>query len=289
MKSVIITGSNRGIGLETALAYAGAGYKVFATMRDTESAEALLSKAKEGSQSISVHQMDVNSDQSVKQCIADILENHGPVDVLVNNAGIERRGSVEETDMSAFESVMNTNYLGAIRCAKALIPSMRKRRSGLIINISSVAGKIPTAPFGPYCASKFALEAISEAMAIELKPFNINVAIVEPGIIDTDMARGVRNGPDSIYPNGKRMGLIFSTSLQEPVHPSLVAEKILDIAESDSDQLRHPVGPDAIPFLEWRASMTDEQWVNWHSADEETWYQNMQNDLGMNVREPQSP
>ena len=275
--------------METALAYAAAGYNVFATMRHPESAEALLSRAEKESLSISVHQMDVNADDSVKQCISEILENHGPVDILVNNAGIESRGSVEETDMSVYEAVMNTNYFGAIRCAKALIPAMRKRRRGLIINISSVAGRIPTAPLGPYCASKFALEALSEAMAIELKPFNVKVAIVEPGIIDTDMARGIADGPDSIYPNGKRMALIFSTSLKQPVHPSLVAAKILEIAESDSDQLRHPVGPDAIPFLEWRASMTDEQWVNWHSADEETWYQNMENDLGMNVREPQSP
>lgn len=270
--------------METALAFGRAGYKVFATMRDPEAGKDLLSKSTSESLDISLHKMDVNSDESVEKCINDILSNYGQIDVLVNNAGIERRGSVEETDISVYESVMNTNYLGPVRCSKSVIPSMRENRSGMIINVTSVAGKIATAPFGPYAASKFALEAVSETMAIELKPFNVNVAIVEPGIIDTDMARGIQFGPDSIYPNGRRMGLIFETSLKEPTHPSLVAEKILEAAGSDGNQLRYPVGPDAIPFLEWRASMTDEEWITWHSAKEEIWLQNTENDLGMDLK-----
>ena len=288
MKSAIITGSNRGIGLETALAFGRAGYKVFATMRNLDSGKDLLTKSDAESLDISIHQMDVNSDESVKRCVADILSNHGQVEVLVNNAGIERRGSLEETPIPVYEAVMNTNYLGPIRCAQAVITPMRERKSGCIINVSSVAGRIPLAPFGPYNASKFALEALSETMAIELKPFNVRVAIVEPGIIDTDMARAIQTGPESIYPNGSRVGSMFAASLQNPVPPSLVADKILEVAQSDSDQLRYPVGPDAIPFLEWRASMTDEQWVAWHAADEETWLHNMENDLGMNLREQQN-
>lgn len=284
MKSVIITGSNRGIGLEAAVAFGRAGYRVFATMRNKEAGGELLERAASESLNISVHQMDVDSDESVNNCITAILESHGPVDVLVNNAGIERRGAVEETDISVYEAVMNTNYLGPIRCAQAVIPSMRKQQSGCIINVTSVAGRIPVAPFGPYNGSKFALEALSETMAIELKPFNIKVAIVEPGIIDTDMARGIQEGPESNYPNGKRIGDMFAASLKNPVHPSLVADKILEVAESQDDQLRHPVGPDAIPFLEWRASMTDEEWVAWHAADDDTWYDALESDVGMDAR-----
>lgn len=285
MKSILITGSNRGIGFESAVAFARKGYKVYATMRNTDSGTQLMSKAKEESLPIEVHQLDVNSDQSVKQCIAAILEKHGPIDILLNNAGIERRGSLEETDISTYEQVMNTNYLGPIRCSKAVIPYMRKRNSGCIINVTSVAGRIPVAPFGPYNSSKFALEALSETMAIELKPFNIKVAIVEPGIIDTDMARGIQHGPKSIYPNGKRIADMFVTSLKNPVPPSLVAETILEIAESNNDQLRYPVGPDAVPFLDWRASMTDEEWVAWHAADDETWYDALESDVGMDARQ----
>jgi len=286
MKSVIITGSNRGIGLETAIAFGRAGYKVYATMRNTESASELVNRAQQESLPISIHQLDVNSNESVKNCIASILDENGSVDVLVNNAGIERRGSVEELDLSEFEGVMNTNYLGPIRCAKAVIPKMRQGSSGCIINVTSVAGRIALAPFGPYNASKFALEALSETMAIHLKPFNIRVAIVEPGIIDTDMSRGIQDGSsESHYPNLHRIADMFATSLKNPVPPTIVADKILEIAESDTNQLRHPVGPDAIPFLEWRASMTDEEWVNWHSADDDTWYEALARDVGMDARQ----
>ncbi len=285
MKSVIITGSNRGIGLETAIAFARAGYKVYATMRNTESATELNQRAGQESLPISILELDVNSDASAKNCIESILQENGPVDVLVNNAGIERRGSVEETDLSVYEAVMNTNYLGPIRCAQAVIPKMRAEGSGCIINVTSVAGRIPLAPFGPYNASKYALEALSETMAMELKPYNIKVAIVEPGIIDTDMARGIQDGSsESHYPNLRRIADMFATSLKNPVPPTIVADKILEIAENDTNQLRHPVGPDAIPFLEWRASMTDEEWVDWHAVDDDTWYEALARDVGMDAR-----
>lgn len=285
MKSVIITGSNRGIGLETALAFGRAGYKVYATMRNLESATELADRAQQDSMSISIHEMDVDFSNSVSSCLGSILEQ-GPVDVLVNNAGIERRGAVEETDISVYESVMNTNYLGPIRCAQAVIPSMRVNKRGCIINITSVAGKIPVAPFGPYNASKFALEALSECMAMELKPFNIRVGIVEPGIINTDMAQAIQHGDiDTQYPNQRRIGDMFATSLKNPVPPTVVADKILEVAEDDNSLLRHPVGPDAIPFLEWRASMTDEEWVAWHSTDDDSWYDALENDVGMDARQ----
>ena len=150
MKSVIITGASRGIGLETALAFARTGYKVFATMRNPEKATGLKEKIKEESLPIIMSAMDVDSDESVKRGVDSILQANGAIDVLVNNAGIEYHGSIEEVELAKFKSVMETNYFGAIRCIKTVLPQMRKNRNGCIINISSVAGRISGTPLGPY-------------------------------------------------------------------------------------------------------------------------------------------
>jgi NAD(P)-dependent dehydrogenase (short-subunit alcohol dehydrogenase family) len=285
MRSVIITGANKGIGYDTALAFGRAGYKVFATMRNPETAAALKQKIKEESLPIVIATMDVDSDESVKKCIDAIYKETDSVDVLVNNAGIERHGSVEEVSMSDFKAVMETNYFGVLRCIKAVLPQMRNDRSGCIINVTSVAGKISNTPLGPYTASKHALEAISECLAQEVKPFNIRVAIIEPGIIDTKMARDISYGGDSIYPQVNRFGGIFVASLKTPTSATIVADKILEIANSESSQLRHPVGPDAIPFLHWRASMTDEQWIDWNAQTDEEWHNAVKTNFGLNARE----
>ncbi|TMI86836.1 MAG: SDR family NAD(P)-dependent oxidoreductase, partial [Bacteroidetes bacterium] len=157
--------------------------------------------------------------------------------------------------------------------------------NGSIINVTSIAGKISNTPLGPYTASKHALEAISECLAQEVKPFNIRVAIVEPGIIDTQMARNISHGGVSIYPQPNRFGGLFVASLKTPTSATLVADKILEIANSDGWQLRHPVGPDAAPFLHWRASMTDEQWVDWNAMNDEEWYNAVETSFGLNARE----
>ncbi len=285
MKSVIITGTNRGIGLDTALAFARAGYKVFATMRNPENAIALKQKIKEESLSITISAMDVDSDESVKTGIAAILQENGSIDVLVNNAGIERHGSIEALTIEDFKSVMETNYFGVIRCIKSTLPSMRNNRNGCIINIASVAGQIASIPLGAYAASKFALEALSEALAGEVKPFNIRVAIVEPGIIDTEMARDLGTDETEMDSQTKRFAGLFAASLKTPTQPSMVAEKILEIAESGTWQLRHPVGPDAIPFLAWRKSMTDEEWVDWNAATDDDWYKAVEDTFGLNARQ----
>lgn len=285
MKSVIITGANRGIGLDTTLAFAKAGYKVYATMRDPDGANALYKKVKEDSLSVIMMAMDVNSDESVNECIDHIQKENGPVDVIVNNAGIERHGAIEEMDLSVFREVMETNYFGVIRCVKAVLPLMRESKKGCIINVASVAGHISNSPLAPYSASKFALEAFSEALAQEVKSFNIRVAIIEPGIINTDMANDIKHGePNSLYPQSFRFGGMFSASLERPTPPTLVADTILEVAESGTWKLRHPVGPDAQPFLEWRASMTDEQWVDWNAASDEEWYKAVQESFGLDAR-----
>ena len=285
MKSVIITGTSKGIGLETALTFARAGYKVFATMRKPENANYFKQKIKEESLDISISAMDVDSDESVKQGIDAILREHGSVDVLVNNAGIERHGSIEELELSDFKAIMETNYFGVIRCIKSVLPQMRSNRKGCIINVASVAGHIASSPLGAYAASKYALEAVSEALAQEVKPFNIKVGIVEPGIINTQMAQDIETGGHSVYSQPNRFGGLFAASLKTPTHPSLVGEKILEVANSNDWKLRHPVGPDAAPFLEWRASMTDEQWVDWNAANDDDWYASVERDFGLNARQ----
>jgi NAD(P)-dependent dehydrogenase (short-subunit alcohol dehydrogenase family) len=285
MSTVLVTGSSTGIGLASALAFGRAGHTVAATMRNPARAPELADIAARERLPITVFTMDVDTDASVNVGIARIVEAMGPIDVLVNNAGIERMGSIEHLPMSDFRAVMETNYFGVIRCIQAVVPSMRARRSGCIINIASVAGHIAMSPMASYTASKYALEALSECLAQEVKPFGIRVAIVEPGIIDTAMARniGTADAP-SIYPQRHRTAGLFAASLANPAPPSLVADKVLEIATSGTWQLRHPVGPDAAPFLGWRRQMTDEAWVDFGALDDDAWYDRVKTDFGLDAR-----
>jgi len=289
MKSVLITGTSRGIGLETALAFGRAGYRVHATMRNPSQSPRLAQTAAEENLPVDVTRMDVDSDESVRDTVASIQATYGPIDVLVNNAGLAVDGSIEETPFGQFRAVMETNYFGPLRCIHAVVGQMRSRRNGCIVNVSSVAGRIACAPLTPYMSSKWALEALSEGLAGELKRFGIRVAIVEPGIIDTEMAREISVPPDgSPYPQLARFARLFETSLKHPVPPSLVADKIVEVVDSGTWQLRHPVGPDAAPFIEWRRSMSDEAWVDLYASDDETWYARIQQDFGINTR-PEEP
>ena len=276
MASILITGTSKGIGLETALVFARAGHTVHATMRNPARSPELAEMAKRENLPLKVSALDVDSDESVRAAIGRIHNDHGPVDVLVNNAGIERVGPVEEVPLSDFREAMETNYFGAIRCIQAVVGDMRKRRSGCIINVTSVAGKISSPPMTPYAASKWALEALSEGLAGEMKAFNVHVAIVEPGIIATDMARRIGDpAASSPYPHRARFSKFFSSALKNPVSPAVVGQKILEIFESGTWQLRHPVGPDAIPLLQWRNGMNDEQWVASSAVDDDTWLRSM--------------
>ncbi|HSU92207.1 MAG TPA: SDR family oxidoreductase [Gemmatimonadaceae bacterium] len=285
MSTVLITGSSTGIGFASALAFGRAGHTVAATMRNPARAPELANVAARERLPITVLAMDVDSDSSVSESIGRIGETIGGIDVLVNNAGIERMGSVEQLPLTDFRAVMETNYFGVIRCVQAVLPAMRSRRSGCIINIASVAGQIAMSPMASYTASKYALEALSECLAQEVKPFGIRVAIVEPGIIDTAMARNIGT-PDapSIYPQRHRTAGLFAASLANPAPPSLVAERVLEIATSGTWQLRHPVGPDAAPFLGWRRQMSDEAWVDFGALNDDAWYDRVKADFGLDAR-----
>jgi short-subunit dehydrogenase len=252
-------------------------------MRHPERAPQLAETATSEKLRIKVLPLDVDSDESVSACFKVIAE---PIDVLVNNAGIEIHGSVEELPMSSMIAVMNTNCFGAVRCIKAVLPQMRERQSGCIVNVSSISGRIANSPFSAYSASKFALEAFSEALAGEVKPFNIRVALIEPGIQDTRMARDISKGPQSIYPQVDRFSGLFRASLANPISPDASATSIRDVIESGTWQLRHLPGPNAAPFVAWRASMTDEQWVDWNALSDDAWYDAVQRDFGLDARRP---
>jgi NAD(P)-dependent dehydrogenase (short-subunit alcohol dehydrogenase family) len=193
---------------------------------------------------------------------------------------------MEELPLEAFRQAMETNFFGALRCIQAVLPQMREQRSGCIINVTSVAGRIAGAAQGPYTASKFALEAASEVLAQEVKTFNIRVCIVEPGIIQTPIFDKLRTIPaDTRYPHERRLHALFAASLAHPVSPAVVGEQIRQILESGSWQLRYPVGPDAAPFLTWRARMSDEEWVDFGAiGDDDAWCTRVEQDFRLDVR-----
>lgn len=284
MFKIVITGASRGIGFATALELARAGHDVIATMRNPSASPELADLAANEKLSVTIVTMDVDTDASVTQAFATILAQ-GPIDVLVNNAGVERLGSVEETPLADFRACMETNYFGVIRCTQAVAKSMRERGNGVIINVASVSGKISVAPMAAYAATKYAVEALSECLAQEMRPFGIRVAIVEPGIIDTRMAQSIGGKVESaVYPQGRRIAAMFAATLAAGAgQPELVGQKIRDIIESGTTQLRHPVGPDADAFLGWRASLSDEAWVNWGAQSDADWLKATKSDFGMDL------
>jgi NAD(P)-dependent dehydrogenase (short-subunit alcohol dehydrogenase family) len=285
MFKIVITGASRGIGFATAVELARAGHQVVATMRNPAGSPELGDQAARKNLPISIETMDVDSDQSVTQAFGRILAQ-GPVDVLVNNAGIERTGAIEETPLADFRTCMETNYFGAIRCIQAVIGPMRQRGSGAIINVTSVAGKISLSPMAPYSASKYALEAVSEVLAQELRAFGVRVAIVEPGIIDTRMSRNIEDMANSkVYPQVRRVAALFQATIAAGAgQPQVVGRKIREIVESGTWQLRHPVGPDAEPFLGWRGSLNDENWIRWSAQSDADWLKAVKADFGMDLK-----
>ena len=287
MAQVLISGTSTGIGLATAIELGRGGHTVYATMRNPDRAPKLGEVVAKEKLPVKIMVMDVDSDTSVAEAVTRIRAQGGQIDVLVNNAGIGEIGAIEDQPLETFRATMETNFFGALRCIKGVLPKMRERESGCIINVTSVAGRIAASPEASYAASKFALEALSEALAQEVKPFNIRVTVVEPGIIDTPLARRVETPTDGTrYPHTKRFAGLFQASFAASVDrsPDQVAKKIRQIIESGTWQLRHPVGPDAAPFLEWRKAMTDEQWVDWGALDDEAWHERVQKEFGLDAR-----
>lgn len=189
-KVALITGASTGVGFETALLLASKGYKVYATMRNLEKQDALLEAAKDLNVEIMVKSLDVTNTSSINECVQEIMKDEDNIDILINNAGA---GFLRTTEQATEEEIMwqlNVNLMGVIRTTKAVLPIMRKNKSGHIVNISSVGGLVGQ-PFNEiYCATKFGVEGYTEALASYVQPhFNIKFTSIEPGGIHSEFAK----------------------------------------------------------------------------------------------------
>lgn len=234
-KTILVTGASSGIGRRIAALLARSGYRVFGTSR-RPTAETL--------DSFAMLPLDVTDPASVQACVDVVTAQTGQIDVLVNNAGVELLGALEETTVEEAQHLFNVNLWGVVRMTNAVLPAMRARRSGTIINIGSVAGFAAGPIHGYYIASKHALEGYTEALMYELEPFNIHVALVEPGYFRSDL------GAKRIIPANRipaydtmreRVGKSMDGQLERAPEPHAVANKVLDIIEGRSTTLRNVV------------------------------------------------
>jgi NAD(P)-dependent dehydrogenase (short-subunit alcohol dehydrogenase family) len=284
----VVTGANSGIGRATAIHLAANGYSVVGTVRDRGRATKLGAMAADRDVEVELVELDVADDESVRRGFEDLLERTGGVDVLVNNAGVGGNGVVEETHPSDYLDVMNVNLCGAVRCTQAVLPGMRDRGRGAIVNITSVAGRVGALAQSPYVASKWALEGISEGMAQELAPFGIRVVIVEPGItksaifaksVDYPHATGVYEAP---Y---QRMFQMYATGTPIATDPFEVAEVIHHAVSTDEPQLRYVTSWGAAELIQGRERMTDADWVALGAApDDAAYYSRFQELFGLDIR-----
>ena len=284
MTTAIITGTSTGIGQATTVALARAGHTVFAAMRNPKGGHELEEIVSKEKLPVKIVAMDVDDDASVTRAVGQVLVESGHIDVLANNAGVGGGGAVEEVPLAMFREIMETNFFGALRCIQAVLPSMRQRTQGCIVNVSSVAGRFAAAPQAPYSASKWALEALSECLAQEVKAFNIRVAIIEPGIIATPIfGKAKPVVAESRYPHTRRLRALFAEAIKNPVSPYVVADQIRDIVESGSWQLRYPVGPDAARGILARAALSDEDWVSRGALSDTEWVAMIKRERGLDV------
>jgi NAD(P)-dependent dehydrogenase (short-subunit alcohol dehydrogenase family) len=270
-KVAVVTGSSSGIGYETSLLLARNQFTTYATMRNMSKSEGLREIAAKEKIPLNVTHLDVNNDSSVDNAIDNIVRENGRIDVLVNNAGYDFFGSLEESSLEEIKQQFETNVFGVIRATKAVIPTMRKRGSGTIVNISSVGGIIGLLPFTTaYHASKFAIEGFTESLRQELADFNINIILIEPGFIRSNFMDNIKTakGFDSNKsPYAKTVQQIFEGFQPMIAHstpPSEVARAVLNAVNSPNPELRNPVGKDAESIFKARTELSDkelEQWV----------------------------
>ena len=191
-KIALVTGTSTGIGLVTAVVLAKAGFRVVATMRDLGKAGALRERAEREQVTLDVERLDVGEQASVDACVAGVLAKHGRVDVLVNNAGAGRLGTLERLPLEAARQTFEVNFFGVWRVTQAVLPAMRTTRSGRIISVSSVGGLVGQPFNDAYCAAKFAVEGLMESLAPVAAQFGVRVSIIEPGPVNTEFVASAR-------------------------------------------------------------------------------------------------
>ncbi|MGN4671082.1 oxidoreductase [Bacillus cereus group sp. MYBK225-1] len=249
-KVAIITGSSSGFGLLTTLELAKKDYLVIATMRNLEKQANLLSQATQLNllHNITVQQLDITDQNSIHN-FQLFLKEINRVDLLINNAGYANGGFVEEIPVEEYRKQFETNLFGAISITQLVLPYMREQQSGKIINISSISGQVGFPGLSPYVSSKHALEGWSESLRLEVKPFGIDVALVEPGSYNTNIwevgKQLATNQSDTTSPYKEYMDKIqkhINSGNDTFGNPIDVAKKIVDIAEAKRTTLRYPIG-----------------------------------------------
>ena len=266
-KVAVVTGSSSGIGYETSLALARDGFYTFATVRNPKKAEKILQVAKKENLNIEIIELDVDDEKSISIAIEKILSKKHRIDVLVNSAGWGLFGSVEDVSMKDFRAQFETNFFGIISIIQKVAPVMRKQSSGVIVNVSSVAGRIGFPGSPAYISSKFALEGLSESLRYELGQFGVKIIIIEPGVIKTNFFSSMKIAepkPDSPYKeitDKVIMGVKMMAELGTP--PSEVATTILNAVKEENPRPRYIVGNDAQMFLEAKKAKTDTEFENY--------------------------
>ena len=269
MESVaLVTGCSSGIGLETAISLAREGHFTYATMRNMKKSGDLDKIVHDEDLPIKILELDVDDEESVDNTIAKIMEEKGRIDTLVNNAGWGMWGTVEDVSIEEFKQQFETNFFSIIRMIQKVAPIMRKQKSGNIVNVSSVAGRIgfPVSP--AYISSKFALEGLSECLRFELGPFGINVIIIEPGVIKTNffdsMKMAKKSNSDSVY-NEITSKVVSGVKMMAEMgtDPKEVADTIIKSINAENPLPRYIVGNDAMMFLESKKMKTDIEFENY--------------------------
>jgi len=265
-KVAVVTGSSSGIGFETSLALARNGFYTYATMRNPEKSNLITKTATNEKLPLQALSIDVNIEKSVTDGIDRILNESERIDVLVNNAGFDLTGPLEETSMDEIKGQFETNLFGAIRTMQAVIPTMRKQRSGIIVNITSVGGKLAIPFHSGYHGTKFALEGLSESIQYELDPFGIKIIIIEPGAVGSSFWKNMKNatkssnltdGESPYVSMMSNMSAALKQMEQNSIPSSEVANMIVNAVTTDNPDFRYVVGKDAIMTLEAKRNLSD--------------------------------
>ena len=265
-KVALVTGSSSGMGFTTAVMLARAGIHTYASMRNLKKSKTITDLADKENLPLQVIQLDVNDDKSVKDAIAKIVTEKERIDVLVNNAGYGLFGSIEDVSIEEMKAQFETNFFGVMRVTQLVLPIMRKQKSGTIVNVSSVGGRISLPVLSAYNSTKFALEGLSESMSYELEPFGIKVVIIEPGVIRTNIMNSSIFAKKAQDPKSPYFSLIqkvesnFKSMMENKSSPpEEVAKVILGALTSKNPQLRYTVGDDAATMIQARVNMSDNE------------------------------
>ena len=263
-KVAVVTGSSSGIGYETSLMLARNGFLTYATMRNLNKSENIKLVATKENLPIRINQLDVTDDVSVKNTVQAILSETGRIDVLVNNAGYGLNGAFEDLAMDEIKAQYETNVFGLIRTTQSVLPIMRRQKSGIIVNISSGAGRFGFPGSSAYISTKFAVEGLSESMSYELEPFGIKVVLVEPGVIRTNFVTVVAKksqDPNSPYSQiMQKTATAFENMMANASSsPDIVAKVVLNAVTNENPNLRYLAGKDVETWLDSKRNMSDEE------------------------------